>query len=139
MTQSLPAALRAPLLASCCVLFVCQAAGTARGQTNYYWDPLLHASADGGSGTWDNSTMNWQSPTIGGGLAHWSPGGSNDSIANIAANGSNSSDTITLGANVSANILNFSTAKAYTYTIKPAASTTNSLTFVGANPTINLS
>lgn len=135
--QSLRAALRALLLASCGALFVCPAA-PALGQTNYYWDPLLHASADGGTGTWDNTTMNWQAPTINGGLTNWSPGVSNDSIANIAANSANSSDTISLGANISANVLNFSTTKTYTYTVKPATSTTNSLTFVGANPTINL-
>src|SRR5258707_11577405 len=132
------ATMRAIVIAACCTLFALQSVSAVWAQTNYYWDPLLHATADGGTGTWDNVTNNWRSPTIAGGLTNWSPG-MDDSIANMAAKSGNTSDTISLGANISANVLNFTNVGgAYTYTILPATSTTNNLTFVGTSPTINL-
>lgn len=131
------AMLRAFLMAICCGSLASNFTDRAQAQTNYYWDPLLHPTADGGTGTWDNTIMNWESPTNNGGLTNWSVG-ANDSIANIGINSANTSDTISLGANISANVLNFSSTKTYTYTIRPLASTTNSLTFVGNSPTINL-
>jgi fibronectin-binding autotransporter adhesin len=78
---------------------------SARAVTNYYWDPngsLSGGSASGGSGTWDNGTT-----------ADWYPGtGSADVVwpNTTAAVFNGSAGTVTLGSNVTAVGMTFTTS-----------------------------
>ena len=95
---------------------------------SYWWDPTGVTPAAGGTGTWDESQMNWLTPNINSPL----PTGSwlDDSIANFSGG---STPTVTLGSSVIADGINFNTTG---YTL--AGSGGNSLTLGGSAPTINV-
>jgi fibronectin-binding autotransporter adhesin len=99
----------------------------ALGQVNYWWDPAMVSPATGGAGTWDNSSFDWLTPAINSPLSAvpWIDG----SIANF----SGTAGTVTLGASVTPNQINFNTTG---YTI--AGSGANTLTLGGLTPTIDV-
>lgn len=94
-----------------------------------YWDGTdLTADADGGNGTWDSSTTNWDSlATAGSSIAWPAPGGTDDD----AVFGGSSGTVSIAAAGVNANDLTFSTAG---YTL-----TGGGLTLNGTTPTITTS
>src|SRR5205823_6098741 len=95
-------------------------AATAYGQTDYFWNP-----ATGGSGNWDTSTVKWSTTAAGPVNYTWTNSGSE------RANFGNTAGTVTLGTNVSAFGINYSTAS---YIIAGGG---NTLTLTGAGGVIN--
>jgi fibronectin-binding autotransporter adhesin len=100
---------------------------SAFGQVNFWWDPAGVSPATGGSGTWDATAFDWLTPAINSPLpaVPWVDG----NIANF----SGTAGTVTLGAPVTADQINFNTTG---YTI--AGSGGNTLTLGGATPTIDV-
>jgi autotransporter-associated beta strand protein len=100
---------------------------SAFGQLNFWWDPAGVSPATGGSGTWDTTTFDWLTPAINSPLpaVPWV----NGNIANF----SGAAGTVTVGAPITADQINFNTTG---YTI--GASGGNALTLGGATPTIDV-
>ncbi len=98
---------------------------SASAQTAFFWNGASPGAnpANGGSGTWDNVTQNWRTPTIGGSQSAWGAGG--------AANFSGTAGNVTVGAALSADVLNFNTTG---YSLVDGA---NVLSLGGSTPTIN--
>src|ERR1700686_3791370 len=76
----------------------------AFGQVNYWWDPAMVSPATGGSGTWDATSFDWVTPAINSPLpaVPWVDG-------NIANFSGGTNPTVTLGAPVLADQINFNT------------------------------
>ncbi len=91
--------LRKPTLAFCLsVIFTVMFAGHASAQL--YWAGTGSNPATAGSGTWDNANMQWSSTFPGYTAAMW-----DSNIANFNGTGGG---TVTLGANINVNDINFS-------------------------------
>jgi fibronectin-binding autotransporter adhesin len=107
-----------------CSLLLSMAAPLAQAAV-FYWDGSnATADADGGSGTWDTVTSNWNDAATGGASVTWpATGTDNDAFFGGAAG------TVTVAAGgISANDINFPTDG---YSIDNGA-----LTLVGTSPTI---
>jgi autotransporter-associated beta strand protein len=92
----------------------------ARAQTDYFWN-----APTGGTGTWNLSTGNWSSTSAGPVNYTWANTGSE------RANFGNTAGTVTLGTNITADGINFTTAN---YILAGGG---NTLTLAGAGGVIN--
>ncbi|HEV2972624.1 MAG TPA: autotransporter-associated beta strand repeat-containing protein [Pirellulales bacterium] len=118
--------MRTTLLAAFVGVAAFGSGSSAFGQLNFWWDPAGVSPATGGSGVWDALSPDWLTPAINSPLpaVPWV----NGNIANF----SGTAGTVTVGAPITADQINFNTTG---YTI--AASGGNTLTLGGATPTID--
>ena len=78
-------------------------AGTAQAQALFWDGATTSADADGGTGTWDTTTFNWDTAATGGADTTWS-----NAIPNSAIFGG-TAGTVTLGEAITADSLQFDT------------------------------
>lgn len=104
------------------------AAGSLTAQAQLYWDGNdLTANADGGSGTWDTTTANWDDAATAGNPATW------NNASNSTAIFGGTAGTVTLGTHITAMNLTFNTTG---YTVS-GVSGTSDLTFAGSTRRID--
>jgi len=88
---------------------------TPADAVNFYWDGnSTTGDADGGNGTWNTSTTNWDTAATGGGNVTWGNATNSDAFFGGTAG------TVTLGGNITARKMTFSTTG---YTLDLAGNT----------------